>query len=962
MKRARSIAALTLLLAAAAVHAQSVDLGPDVSSYTRFLVYPHLQKGFEAIQSGDRARAYQEFGQALKLAPQSSVIVGYLADAYLRFGEPEKARRLLREQLAAHPKDPDLRAALAALTPPAPAPAPRVRRSTAVAAASAAPKPAAEAAASERPAVPSMPEVATKPAEQVAKVQPASKPKVSPPASAAPVVAAPRAPRAAEARAVRSRQRSSVKASSPAPPPPPPPEPSAAYRFADAGFKASARGDFKSAAVAARQALDLEQENDDYRRLLAYALLETGAYDEAETVAGQGAKSDKALAELAGQARQRRAYADFESANHALADGNTTMAVERARRGAELEPSNAAQQVQWMGALAAAHRWTDLDATTTQLLGRPGMDAADLLMLRAHARQRLGRGSEAMADYDRALALGFGNNTLEQNARLIAADAALADGQPGRVQTLLKPLQGQAEPAVEARLRQALAAATRSVTPDPVVTPSLTAPKVVCVGSSYTPHCELWPGEMQADPGAASAEAAVRAYGKQSYAEAVTQARSAVEHAPGNVRYQLLYVRALKAGGKPLQALEAANGFLGQGKQEPEMLALRSELHRQLQQLAQAQADADAALADPRLSVVSEIDLRLPRDPERARAVFENAQQAGLLSQMSDTDAGYLAVRVGDDASAAQAFARASDKNELPPKALLDAGYVAGRLGQSDVSVGYFKRAIDAADDGKLTLTPQRLFETRREVADRSRSWGAIASVGYRGISPGGQGAGAAAGIGDSVQTGLELYWRPSGYRDGTYYELYGGGFQTLWSKGGGASGGETAQGMLGARIKPLRSANLVLSAERRVKIGSLSINDWLLRAGYSYTYGTDLRMDASSWNTAQVYAEAGRFIDTRRTYATFEAQLGRSFKLDSVDPRPVVFPHFVLGADHDSKLASGRRTASGAGVGVAVRYWFNEDRYRAPHSYFDVSLQYRARLGGDERGKGVFLRATLSY
>ena len=127
MKRARSIAALTLLLAAAAVHAQSVDLGPDVSSYTRFLVYPHLQKGFEAIQSGDRARAYQEFGQALKLAPQSSVIVGYLADAYRRFGEPEKARRLLREQLAAHPKDPDLQAALAALTPPVPAPAPRAR-------------------------------------------------------------------------------------------------------------------------------------------------------------------------------------------------------------------------------------------------------------------------------------------------------------------------------------------------------------------------------------------------------------------------------------------------------------------------------------------------------------------------------------------------------------------------------------------------------------------------------------------------------------------------------------------------------------------------------------------------------------------------------------------------------------------------------------------------------------------
>ena len=247
-------------------------------------------------------------------------------------------------------------------------------------------------------------------------------------------------------------------------------------------------------------------------------------------------------------------------------------------------------------------------------------------------------------------------------------------------------------------------------------------------------------------------------------------------------------------------------------------------------------------------------------------------------------------------------------------------------------------------------------------MADRTRTWGAILSLGYRGVSPGGQMAGTPTTLGDSLQAGMELYWRPAGYRDGSYYELYGGGFQTPWAKGAAPSGGPTTQAMLGARVKPLSSLNLVLAIERRLKVGRLSSNDWLLRAGYSYTHGTDLRIDADSWFTVQVYAEAGRFLRAHRSYATFEANLGRSIRLNDIDAQLVLFPHLVLAADHDSKLAPGQRSASGAGIGVAARCWFNQDRYQAPRSYLDVSLQYRARLGGDARGKGVFLRATLNF
>jgi hypothetical protein len=169
-------------------------------------------------------------------------------------------------------------------------------------------------------------------------------------------------------------------------------------------------------------------------------------------------------------------------------------------------------------------------------------------------------------------------------------------------------------------------------------------------------------------------------------------------------------------------------------------------------------------------------------------------------------------------------------------------------------------------------------------------------------------------------------------------------------------------QGALGARVKPLAEANLVFALERRVGIGSEAKSDWLARAGYSWDRGLDLRVDVPDWTTAQVYAEAGRFVRLKQNYATFEAQAGRSFRLDQVHPRLVAFPHVVFGADRNTGYVSGQENAVGAGVGASLRYWFNEDKYNAPRSYWDVSLQYRGRISGAERAKGVFLRVTLSY
>lgn len=98
-----------LLLGQGAMAAQTdYELGPGVSSYQRFVLYPHLQKGFSALARGHRDGAIAEFEQARKLQPENPVIALYLARAYEHFGEDRQAAALIHEQLAITPKEAEL--------------------------------------------------------------------------------------------------------------------------------------------------------------------------------------------------------------------------------------------------------------------------------------------------------------------------------------------------------------------------------------------------------------------------------------------------------------------------------------------------------------------------------------------------------------------------------------------------------------------------------------------------------------------------------------------------------------------------------------------------------------------------------------------------------------------------------------------------------------------------------------
>jgi hypothetical protein len=155
--------------------------------------------------------------------------------------------------------------------------------------------------------------------------------------------------------------------------------------------------------------------------------------------------------------------------------------------------------------------------------------------------------------------------------------------------------------------------------------------------------------------------------------------------------------------------------------------------------------------------------------------------------------------------------------------------------------------------------------------------------------------------------------------------------------------------------------------------LGSSNVDgDWLVRLGYGSSIGTDLRVDVPSWWTSQLYAEGGRYLNGKRNYFNSEWQVGRSFRLDSISNKLVVFPHVVAAVDYDSKMKSstdlnGRDktssgNAGGIGVGSSIRYWMREDKYKAPQSYVDFSVQYRAKVFGDDSAEGVFARMTFSW
>jgi hypothetical protein len=429
---------------------------------------------------------------------------------------------------------------------------------------------------------------------------------------------------------------------------------------------------------------------------------------------------------------------------------------------------------------------------------------------------------------------------------------------------------------------------------------------------------------------------------------------------------QLSLADAALASNEPMRALRAlqklaggydtairkAYAFEALGRKEESLSEFRTA-----ERLATTPVQRDGALR-ARIGTLVELD----RKPE-ARALLDEAIAQGKLNTIRDADIGYLAASVGNDEVALSRFDRARANGQLPPLAAIDAGYTAMRRFENRKAIAYLMEGIDARADGRINIDEQRLFETRRTVSDLARVWGINTSVTYGKVgSAPNPFLTISAPSSYTSQLGTELYYRPEGfgYRNGAIFELFGRLFETLYDQSGGPTSTRTTQGMVGARWKPFSNANLVFEVDKLFALGNAARDDTLLRALYSYTVGTDLRVLDASWPTWYVYAEVDRFLEKSQLVAIMEGRFGRSFRLDPISHNLVFFPHAVLAANYDDSFAN--RSAYSAGAGGSLRYWFGETKYTAPPSYWELTLQYRWRLAGDQRAQGIFAQTSINY
>ena len=469
---------------------------------------------------------------------------------------------------------------------------------------------------------------------------------------------------------------------------------------------------------------------------------------------------------------------------------------------------------------------------------------------------------------------------------------------------------------------------------------------------------------------------------------AVDQARKAVAWAPEIAANQQLLISALLAAKADVSAEQAASAALALDDHQAAPWILRSFARNRQGKTQAAQDDLHQAQSLAGLSAGEARDIRFAQAQSSPPVLLCQESTYGLTcsispgntggqAPVSDLQLAYNWVRAGDDESAHAAFRKADATTRLAPAPAQDAAYNAMRVHEDDEAVAYFKRVIDGQKTAETPLSPQQLFDTRRTVGDVSRRLGLTSTTSYRGSSssglsaaPGTSSSGSGSESNDLLQNSTELSWRPLGYRNGRFVELYGRITDTLWSKNSESdTGADALQGALGVRVKPFSSVNIMAALERTFPLGSSNVDgDWLVRLGYGSSIGTDLRVDVPSWWTSQLYAEVGHYINDSRDYFNSEWQVGRSYAIGGTGSRWVTFPHVVAAIDYDSKMKSeagggfSSGDAGGIGIGNNVRYWFREDAYNAPRSYVDLSLQYRARVFGEDRAKGVFARLTYSY
>jgi hypothetical protein len=696
-------------------------------------------------------------------------------------------------------------------------------------------------------------------------------------------------------------------------------------------YQAYANKDFKASADYAHQTIALRPDLLRLRLLLIDAASAAGQDDDAwqadlDAVQRFGDNDDLRLRRtfIGNRLAPKSSAASFD----AFKRGDLGTAASLAQQTVQYSPSQVDYRIQLISTLFAAGDLGAVEAAASAAIANDDTEIMPLV-LRGYVREAMGKPEAADADFARALKAKDATERNQRVARAIIADVWIARGEAQRALDMLAPLPmrgDDTDPPIAQRRYQARRQIEHAAPVGEAALDPVNRPVFDCSVDQFGATCAVYAADagFAAARDYATATEKADADDKLATAERIAKTGNAEKADSAKQSAKADKVAAIAAARK---AIEAA----------PQVAQHRVELIDALTNAGDERGATDAA----------------------RRAIGD-----GLLAAMPPLTAAYVAQHAGENSLASDYFKTADKSRKLSAAADADAAYAAEQAHRNADAAAYFEHAIDAAaapagDDP--APTPQQVYDMRSAHADVTRNWGFDASLNYRGagLQPG-FATTPTPGISNNWQAGVEAYWRPFGSLADRLFELYARGYENFGVQGGGATGASTLQLSLGARVKPFSQIDAIFAFERIVPLGSAARGDWLARAAYSGGFGTERRIDVPAWWTAQIYAEAGHYVESGETYATSALEFGRTYRMDRVSPRWTVFPYVVVGSDYDSSVDHSIPT--GAGVGVSTRYWFRDSKYDAPRSYVDLSVQYRWRLVGDDRARGVFFGTVFSY
>ncbi|MBY0511621.1 MAG: bacteriophage N4 adsorption protein A, partial [Rhodospirillaceae bacterium] len=318
-----------------------------------------------------------------------------------------------------------------------------------------------------------------------------------------------------------------------------------------------------------------------------------------------------------------------------------------------------------------------------------------------------------------------------------------------------------------------------------------------------------------------------------------------------------------------------------------------------------------------------------------------------------DLDLAYVLLRVKDDAGALAMFDGVC-AHAMTPASEMDAGYAAQRLVRNPDAIVHFSKSLDLRRTGSEPLDPETEFGIRRSIDSLSREFGLTIGAFYRADrSPAGGG-----NVGQGI---AEAYWQPPaiGNRNGRILQLYSRLSMNALSPGASTVQSSSLQAALGVRYKPLADLNFVGAVERLVPIGATAVKDWLLRAGYSAGFNTDIQPSTHYNMSGQIYGEAAYLTNQDRAIGSIEGRYGIDRRLG---PSPNLTGSLYVNGAYNYDSAELRKSSFAAGPGISLKYWFRENQHRAPASYVQVDVMYRFKITPADRTSGLVLQLSTSF